>query len=109
MVAKAQFALPPLRLRTKGAPLSNDPIRESLDQKLRDFCTCTAPETRCCACTEDCYAVKEYDATLRAVLDLPKRVEDLYDHWGYDRNCGYNEALADVREAIARALGVVDD
>jgi hypothetical protein len=43
---------------------------------------------------------------LWAVLRLPTRIEDLYDHWGYDKNCGYNEALADVREAISRALRV---
>jgi hypothetical protein len=40
------------------------------------------------------------------VLDLPSRVEDRYDRDGYDKAEGYNEALADVREAIARALGV---
>jgi hypothetical protein len=75
--------------------LSNDPIRESLDQKLRDFCTCTAPETRCCACTEDCYAVKEYDTTLRAVLDM------------CDEDDGACFALeSKIRRVIAESLGV---
>jgi hypothetical protein len=54
---------------------------------------------------ENC-EMEEFHDALWAILRLPKRPEDLYDHWGYDKNCGYNEALADVRETIAQELGV---
>jgi hypothetical protein len=71
--------------------LSNDPLVRDLDRLQESDSFWTRHKT--------------YDA-LRAVLDLRPPVEDPYDRDGYDKAEGYNEALADVREAISRALRV---